>query len=444
MTGSLVIVPALISDVDSVVGVLDEAASWLAARRVEQWPCRFEPGWVEPDLVDGSTFLVLYAHDPIATITITESDPVWPDDDVRAHYLHRFAVRRSHAGVGAAVLDWADARAGRAGAHVLRLDCIASNTALRDYLEAAAFRRQGYHTVSGPSSGRDGSQSEQPTGEIVVATYERVVSTSATCAASRVTLTELPSDPEIDRAMADAWPPIESEVHSGWRLRFSGGVTRRANSVLTIGAQPDVEAVVDAAEAFYEERSATPTFLVSDASTPPLVPLSLAARGYRGADSTWMLVGTAAAVEQAFEPDDRWVVDVAGEPSESWLATYRTVQGVGDDPAWEQIVTDHLLRPSFPARFVTVREAPGAGEAVAVGQVVVGGGWGCLQCLATAPSGRRRGAATQAFRALATASHEAGAANVFAAVAGGNVASLRLCRLAGMRPSHRYRYFALP
>lgn len=442
MSESPVIGPALICDVDSVVGVLDECASWLAGRRIEQWPSRFEPGWVEADLIDGSTFLVWDSDHPIATITITETDSLWPNDGVQAHYLHRLAVRRSHAGAGAALLSWADDRAHRAGARVLRLDCVASNTALRGYYEAAGFRHRGDHTVGGPPGSRDDSPSEETLGGVVVATYERAVSTDRVVAAT--TLVEVAPEPYIDLTMADAWPPVESEVHSGWRLRFSSGVTRRANSVLAIGAQPDIEAVVGAAEAFYRERAAKPTFLVSDASTPPLVPVVLAARGYQSTDSTWMLTGSAAAVERALALDGRWEVEVADEPTESWLATYRTVQGVSDDNTCDHVMANHLLRPSAPARYVAVREATGAAETVAVGQVVVGGGWGCLQCLATAPAGRRKGAATQVFRALATAAQEAGAPRVFAAVAGGNVASLTLCRRAGMRPSHRYRYFAVP
>ncbi|MDN5933055.1 MAG: GNAT family N-acetyltransferase [Pseudonocardia sp.] len=99
--------------------MLDEAAAWLADRRVTQWPPAFRGA-------------------AVATFTLHWSDPLWPDDGA-AGYLHRFAVRRGHAGIGAMLLDRVDGEVRRHGRDRLRLDCGADNLRLRGYHEAAGF-----------------------------------------------------------------------------------------------------------------------------------------------------------------------------------------------------------------------------------------------------------------------------------------------------------------
>lgn len=70
------------------------------------------------------------------------ADPLWPEDG-GAGYLHRFAVRRGQAGIGAALLDWIDGEVRRHGCDLLRLDCGADNLRLRGYYEAAGFEHHG-------------------------------------------------------------------------------------------------------------------------------------------------------------------------------------------------------------------------------------------------------------------------------------------------------------
>jgi GNAT superfamily N-acetyltransferase len=435
MSGRLMIEPALLIDIETVLDVLDEAASWLTARGVDQWPDRFEPAWIEADIVAGSTWLVRDGTEAVATITVSNADPLWPDEGGSARYLHRLAVRRSHAGLGSALLTWADDRARRDGAHQLRLDCVASNADLRAYYRAAGFIHRGDRRVGGPPGSRD----DRSTDRTVVALFERRLSPDRPPSTTR--FDEVAPEPVVDRVMASAWPAVDSAERSGWWYRYASGVTRRANSVLAIGMPADLDSAIDGAEVFYRSRATRPAFLVSDASTPPDVPAALAARGYRATDPTWMLTGPAAAVAATFPSNSRWRVDVSDQPATDWLDTYRTVQSIDDDPGWDRVVRNHLLRPALPARFATVYDVEGDAAALAVGEVVLADEWGCLQCLGTAPNGRRRGAATEVFRTLAAVALEAQVSKVFAAVAADNRTSLALCRRAGLRPSHRYRYY---
>jgi GNAT superfamily N-acetyltransferase len=49
-------------------------------------------------------------------------------------------VRRSHPGVGRALLEWAERTAVERGRRFLCLDCVAANTRLRRYYEDLGFR----------------------------------------------------------------------------------------------------------------------------------------------------------------------------------------------------------------------------------------------------------------------------------------------------------------
>lgn len=136
--------------VDDVLAVLDEAAAWLRGRGVEQWPSRFEPSWVEGAVSRGETWLALVGGTVSGTVTLDQSDPVWDGlPGAAALYVHRMAVRRPAAGLGAVILEWAADVARRQGRAALRLDCVAANRRLRAYYEAAGFAHRGDVKVAG-------------------------------------------------------------------------------------------------------------------------------------------------------------------------------------------------------------------------------------------------------------------------------------------------------
>jgi hypothetical protein len=134
---------------DDVLGALDEAAGWLEARGIDQWPSRFEGAWVEEAVSRGETWLVEVGGKVAGTVTVDWSDPLWVDAGGTAGYLHRMAVRRWASGMGAVILDWAAGSARRRGADALRLDCVKSNGRLRSYYEARGFVHHGDVSVGG-------------------------------------------------------------------------------------------------------------------------------------------------------------------------------------------------------------------------------------------------------------------------------------------------------
>ncbi|MFY7069688.1 GNAT family N-acetyltransferase [Nocardiopsis changdeensis] len=142
--------------IDEVLEVLDEAAAWLGARGIDQWPPRFDAEWVAGAVSRGETWLVGAGGEVAGTITLDWDDPLWSDLGGAAGYVHRMAVRRRAAGLGSVMLGWASGAARRHGAEALRLDCVASNARLRAYYEARGFVHRGDVAVGGAPGQRAG------------------------------------------------------------------------------------------------------------------------------------------------------------------------------------------------------------------------------------------------------------------------------------------------
>src|SRR5215510_12078794 len=86
------------------------------------------------------------------------------------------------------------------------------------------------------------------------------------------------------------WPALESRDDAGWRLRFSSGYTKRANSINALG--PDAEtdpATLDRLEAAYRERGQPAVWRLSPLA-PPAAAEALASRCYRPAERSLVQV----------------------------------------------------------------------------------------------------------------------------------------------------------
>jgi GNAT superfamily N-acetyltransferase len=131
-------------EIDVVLDVLADAAAWLRARGIDQWPDRFERGWVMPAIEQGETWLAERGGDVVGTLVVQWEDPMfWAGYPNDAGYLHRLAVRRRGTGLGAELLGWAERHAAEAGKLFLRLDCVAWNEPLRAYYERVGYEHVG-------------------------------------------------------------------------------------------------------------------------------------------------------------------------------------------------------------------------------------------------------------------------------------------------------------
>ena len=139
---------AKLEDIDTVLGILDQAAAWIIENEL---PSVWKPGEFSRE-----TFLDQIAKDEVylgrvdgkavRTFVLQWSDAFWwgerPPD---AGYFHKFAVRPALAGqgIGLEMLRWAEERTKSAGKKFFRLNCIAADRRVRDYYEKAGFIHQG-------------------------------------------------------------------------------------------------------------------------------------------------------------------------------------------------------------------------------------------------------------------------------------------------------------
>jgi GNAT superfamily N-acetyltransferase len=154
---------ATADDFKTVLGLIDEAASWLRTKGTDQWlrpwPTReARDGRVKRGLGFGKTWIAWDGAVAAATVTLAAklnpkvwswSDPAyWPrpactcDLGQRAVYAHRLITAASHRGqnLGAQLIDWAGWRARcDYGARWIRIDVWSTNTALHEYYKNAGF-----------------------------------------------------------------------------------------------------------------------------------------------------------------------------------------------------------------------------------------------------------------------------------------------------------------
>ena len=115
-------------DVAAVATLLDEATVWVGQRGYEHWPLPFPWEEIAAAIDRGEVYVVESEDgDGVATVSMLPDDPeYWGDQPPDAFYVHKLAVRRDQAGrgIGAAIVEWANAEAAEAGREFLRLDCL--------------------------------------------------------------------------------------------------------------------------------------------------------------------------------------------------------------------------------------------------------------------------------------------------------------------------------
>src|SRR3989442_11676247 len=119
------VVPARPEDIDLVLGILDEAASWIIEQKLPSvWkPGEFSRETFLDQISRGEVHIGLVDGKPVGTITLQWNDLVfWGEQKPDSSYVHKLAVRPAYAGqrIGLEMLKWAEATAGEAGMRVFK------------------------------------------------------------------------------------------------------------------------------------------------------------------------------------------------------------------------------------------------------------------------------------------------------------------------------------
>ena len=148
--------PAEQADKSAVLDLIESAAKWMQeCKGTDQWarPWPDKPSRdarVEQGIKDGLTWIVEDSQGLVAaTVTCREhgNDMLWTPAELAepAAYVSRLIVSRDRAGqgLGAALVDWAGARAeNQWRARWIRIDVWTTNTALHQYYKNQGFEHQ--------------------------------------------------------------------------------------------------------------------------------------------------------------------------------------------------------------------------------------------------------------------------------------------------------------
>jgi GNAT superfamily N-acetyltransferase len=232
----------------------------------------------------------------------------------------------------------------------------------------------------------------------------------------------------FDRLVAEAWPAPHIERLAGWRLRYAGGVTKRANSVLPLGDPGDLPAAIDGAERFYAARDLPAVFSIGDGACPGLDDV-LAARGYEVADPTLVMTADLSRPSVRVDANDDVASSFSDLPSKSWMDLWWSVDGRYADgrDAARRILT------GVPASYVQCAD-------LAVGRGVAQGEWYGIYCMAVAPHGRRRGLGRAVLRTLLEDGRRQGARRAYLVVIERNAPARALYEREGFLAAGRYHY----
>ncbi|MPZ29803.1 MAG: GNAT family N-acetyltransferase [Rhodospirillales bacterium] len=230
------------------------------------------------------------------------------------------------------------------------------------------------------------------------------------------------------------WPALESRDMAGWRLRFSGEYTKRANSINALGTDAQIgRKTLDSLEAAYRERHQLPVWRLTQLAPPATVDL-LAGRGYRPIERSLLQV---CQLEPAFTPSPE--VTIHPEPTATWieaLCTYSPVR-----PQHRDTMRRMLASITAPVGFAFVEEA-GQPMAMAIG-AIQGDHMGLFDVLVM-PQARRRGLARKVTETLYTWAWSHGARFAYLQVVAANQAAMPLYAAQGFRTVYDYEYFVPP
>ena len=242
---------------------------------------------------------------------------------------------------------------------------------------------------------------------------------------------------ELDELEARAWPAMTTSECDGWILRWSHGVSQRANSVWprSAGRRWNTPERVARAEAFYAEHGGPARFQVSEGASPPDLGAALAAHGYDPSPPVLMQTAEVAAAAKAAGPP-RPAVILRTVANDEWLSVWA---GSHDRSMVDAEVARAILdRVTLTSMFATLAIA---GRPAAIGRAVLDGHWVGLLDVGTQPGARRQGASRAIVATLLDWARWQGATRAHLAVEEANEHALALYKSLGFTTASTYRYW---
>jgi N-acetylglutamate synthase len=239
----------------------------------------------------------------------------------------------------------------------------------------------------------------------------------------------------VEEASLNAWPSLHQLVHDGWLIRFAGGFTKRANSVVPLyPAREPLCGKIEYCERLYAERGLRTIFRLTTLGESSELDLELASRGYQRVEPTRVMWRP---LESAPAPNDGPQPRVRTRPG--WLKAYAELSGMpGESQALHSAVLKNICLPCI---YMTLDDdACTVGCALGVvDQALLG-----LFDVVTHAAYRGVGHGERLVRALLGEGHRRGARQAYLQVLDENAPAERLYARLGFLPLYRYWYRIAP
>ncbi len=239
----------------------------------------------------------------------------------------------------------------------------------------------------------------------------------------------------VEEACLNAWPALREVLFGGWALRFSGGLTRRANSANPLGFErADADALIAGCEALYSHNR-QPTIFRLPSLIGSGMDEHLAARGYSSEGLSLVLYAGIGAMPALRDPQVR----LSSRPTREWLAAMAALQG--HTKRQEALYRGIVGALAIPAAFAALVDD---GSIVALAFGGLHNAMICYELVVTDPQRRRQGYAQRLITTLASWAQKQGAVAACLEVEAANTAAVALYHRLGFREIYRYHYRRQP
>jgi N-acetylglutamate synthase len=233
----------------------------------------------------------------------------------------------------------------------------------------------------------------------------------------------------------NTWAALQTQVYDGWLLRFSGGFTRRANSVQVLyPPNLPLEEKIAFCENTYWNRGLPVTFKLTEAAQPADLDAQLGERGYNLIAQTVVQARSLEGINA--EDVDLSDITVSREPELSWLDLYFQANDV---EVAHYGIARHMMSENrmIPATFVTIwNDAIPAGVAM----LAVERGYAGLFDVAVSADQRGQGYGKRLMVAVLGIAKQQGAHSAYLQVMEDNEAALQLYDGLGFSTVYKYWY----
>jgi GNAT superfamily N-acetyltransferase len=233
----------------------------------------------------------------------------------------------------------------------------------------------------------------------------------------------------VEETCLNAWPALREVLLDGWALRFSGGLTRRANSANPL--RPVSPVNLRASEALYR-RLGLPTIFRVVSLIDPLVDEHLAEAGYTREGESCVLYAPVKDIAGGRDPD----VKLLDQPTPEWFGAMATLQNHSSEEA--AIYRRIIGQLAIPAAFAALSDE---GATVAVAYGALHNGLLCYESVITDHRRRRQGWGRRIVYALTAWARDQGAVGACLEVEAHNAPARALYNAIGLnRELYRYHY----